>query len=102
VRAAHAAGNIAGAYTLYDLNELSYKPGADPNETGESFTPETVRRIIESGVDWIESDDPVKLLVDVQRYCTAARTAGADGSSADVPAEDPNGDGFKRKAIEQK
>jgi glycerophosphoryl diester phosphodiesterase len=102
VRAAHAAGNIAGAYTLYDLNELSYKTGADPNETGESFTPETVRRIIESGVDWIESDDPVKLLVDVQRNCFDARTAGADGSSADVPAEDPNGDGFKRKAIEQK
>eukprot|EP00163_Fabomonas_tropica_P025881 TRINITY_DN4573_c0_g1_i3.p1 TRINITY_DN4573_c0_g1~~TRINITY_DN4573_c0_g1_i3.p1 ORF type:complete len:1186 (+),score=275.14 TRINITY_DN4573_c0_g1_i3:199-3756(+) len=52
VKKYHAKKQPVGVYTIYDL--------AEP-KTGDSFKDETIKALIDMKVDWIETDDPVRL-----------------------------------------
>ena len=57
------------------------------------LSPSVVKAIIRSGVDWIESDDPVRILRDVRTFCGTLL-------SPEDRIEDPRGDGEKRIAAD--
>lgn len=57
VRALHARGIAIGTHTLFPLGSSTHKLTAS---TADSL--EEVKRLVELGVDWIESDDPARLM----------------------------------------
>ncbi|MBA3465129.1 MAG: hypothetical protein H0T46_34675 [Deltaproteobacteria bacterium] len=56
VERVHAAGAAIGTHTLFPMGSTTGKP-IDPS----SMTEREVHRLVELGVDWIESDDPERL-----------------------------------------
>lgn len=57
VRRLHAKGVAIGTHTLFPLGSAGGKPIAP-----SAGTEAEVHRLVEAGVDWIESDDPERLL----------------------------------------
>ena len=57
VERVHAAGAAIGTHTLFPLGSTTGKP-ISPS----AMTAQEVERLVELGVDWIESDDPERLL----------------------------------------
>eukprot|EP00163_Fabomonas_tropica_P003635 TRINITY_DN1312_c0_g1_i2.p1 TRINITY_DN1312_c0_g1~~TRINITY_DN1312_c0_g1_i2.p1 ORF type:complete len:707 (+),score=113.54 TRINITY_DN1312_c0_g1_i2:616-2736(+) len=57
----HAKGQAVGTYTIYDLEE-------DPR-TGGSHQADTIKKLVEAGVDWMETDNPRQLADDLSKYC---------------------------------
>lgn len=57
VRSLHARGIAIGTHTLFPLGSSTHKPIAS---TADSI--EEVKRLVALGVDWIETDDPARLM----------------------------------------
>ncbi len=53
----HARGVAVGTHTLFPLGSTTGKP-IDPSATSEA----EVERLVAAGIDWIETDDPERLL----------------------------------------
>ncbi len=56
VRALHAKGVAIGTHTLFPIGSSATKPIAPA-----AMTDDEARRLVELGVDWIETDDPERL-----------------------------------------
>ena len=58
----HKRGVAVGTHTIFPLGSTTGKP-IDP----AASSPQEVERVVAAGVDWIESDDPVRLMEALER-----------------------------------
>ena len=58
----HKRGVAVGTHTIFPLGSTTGKP-IDP----AASSPQEVERVVAAGVDWIESDDPIRLLEMIER-----------------------------------
>eukprot|EP00163_Fabomonas_tropica_P029924 TRINITY_DN6596_c0_g1_i2.p1 TRINITY_DN6596_c0_g1~~TRINITY_DN6596_c0_g1_i2.p1 ORF type:complete len:664 (-),score=119.68 TRINITY_DN6596_c0_g1_i2:1243-3234(-) len=70
VREYHSKGYSVGAYTLYDATENDMK-GSTGTKVRPSSTTNTIRNMLHSEVDFVETDDPIALQ---KAFLAAAKT----------------------------